>query len=129
MPKGKRGRRKRKASLRVGYNAVITVKGPYQNRGWLKERLRSRIFRSLRRCPMLLRSGFADRIADKIADESIEKFVYSNKYTRGVIRIHHMDVVYQNPPVHWKWWSRWRNNRDTLVITGDRYHESNPRWS
>lgn len=126
MPKGrtkrqKRARAKRPSSIFVKWRGVIVLAGPSDREHWLRERCESKIRKSLERCPYLATSGLAERYAFKIAWGA--KFQAVDKYKRGIIRIRHLDVVYQNPPVHWKWWSRWRDNRDTLVITGDEYHE------
>lgn len=127
MPtKRKYSKGRKAASIHIKWRGVIILSGPSANEGWLRNRLESKIARSLRRCPYLSASGLADRYAFKIAWGAV--FKASKKYKRGIIRVRHLDVVYFNPNSHWKWWSRWRDNRDTLVITGDYFHEGGGVW-
>lgn len=102
----------------VRWKGTIILAGAQSDESDLRNKIERKLSRSLHRCPYLSMSGLADRYAFQIAWGA--KFVV-NKRTAAIIQ--HLDVVYLNPGSHWKWWARWRDGKDKLVITGDYYHE------
>lgn len=103
----------------VRWKGTIIMAGPKRSESKIRESIEQRLAESLNRCPYLSMSGLADRYAFEIAWNA----PYFVTKQREAARIEHLDVYYCNPPMHWKWWARFRQDRDTLVITGDYYHE------
>jgi len=116
MPKGKRGGRGKRTNRNGGqvqfsYRASILIGGPADAEDDVRAELLERLGGSLHRCPMFSGSGMADRYADQIA-ASVPYVVREG--AAPIVRIDSVDVLYRNPPNHWKWLSRVRNGEDTI---------------
>ena len=116
MPKGKRGSRGRRTArnggqVQVSYRASVLIGGPASMEDEIRAELLERLGGSLHRCPMFSASGMADRYADEIA-ASVPYVVREG--VEPIVRLDSVDVLYRNPPNHWKWWSRIRDGEDTI---------------
>lgn len=98
-------------TVEIRWKHRILIGGPADREDELRERLRGMILASLERCEMFAASGLSERYADQIADEV--PYV-SVEGAPGVVRLDSVDVLYQNPPNGWKWWSRIRRDEDTV---------------
>jgi len=96
-------------------NIVIAMAGPAESEFEARQKLYDIIYGALSECEYLSANLMDDYMANKI--------VYGTGSSRGVpyqvtkrrkeifVDIRSLDVFYRNPPSHWKWWTKIRNNK------------------
>lgn len=108
-------RRSRKGGhLKTRYRGEIEMIGPASLEQQTRAKLRARLDGELSECDLFASSGWAERIAEKIASESH----YVAKPSRKVATLHIRQLVveYRNPPGPWKYWILIENDRSIDVM-------------